>query len=100
MRIETAKSSHLNIRVTELSKNILKKAAKRSGESLSHFIMHRALASAQEILSEPEIINLSPQDQKLFLDLLENPPPLNHNLKTAIKIYKKALDEGKLRTSR
>ncbi|OJW52833.1 MAG: hypothetical protein BGO67_00685 [Alphaproteobacteria bacterium 41-28] len=94
MQTETIKSSHLNIRVSELSKNVLQRAAELEGDTLSHFILSQALEGAYKLLSESQTIYLSPEEQLRFFQLLENPPPINAKLSRAIERYKKVKANG------
>lgn len=88
MQTESTRSSHLNIRISELSKNLLQRAAELEGATLSHFVVSRALEGAYKRLSEPEMLSLSPEEQVQFFNLLENPPPINTKLLRAIERYK------------
>lgn len=94
MQTESIKSSHLNIRVSELSKNVLQRAAELEGATLSHFILSQALEGAYKLLSKPQTIYLSPEEQLRFFQLLENPPPINEKLSRAIERYKKVKENG------
>ena len=89
MQTETIKSSHLNIRISELSKNVLQRAAELEGDTLSHFVISQALEGAYKLLSEPQTLSLSPKEQMNFFNLLENPPPMNEKLSRAIERYKR-----------
>ena len=94
MRTETVKSSHLNIRISELSKNVLQRAAELEGDTISHFVLSQALEGAYKRLSEPQVLSLNPEEQLLFFQLLENPPPINPKLSNAIKRYKEVTGNG------
>jgi uncharacterized protein (DUF1778 family) len=89
MHTETTKSTYLNIRVSKLSKNILQKAAEIEGDTLSHFVVSQALESAYKLLSKPETLLLSSEEQHQFYHLLEDPKELNPYLSKAIQRYKK-----------
>ena len=94
MQTETLKSSHLNIRVSELSKNVLQRAAELEGDSLSHFVLSQALEGAYKLISESQSITMSSEEQMHFFQLLENPDPINSKLSRAIKRYKKVKENG------
>jgi len=94
MQTETIRSSYLNIRISELSKNLLRRAAELEGDSLSHFVVSRALEGAYKLLSEPQTVSLSPTEQMQFLRLLENPAPMNAKLSKAVKRYKEVQENG------
>ncbi len=88
--MNTPKALHLNIRISELSKNVLQRAAELEGDTLSHFVLSQALESAYKRLSETQIVSLNPEEQQQFFHLLENPPPINGKLSRAIERYKRA----------
>lgn len=94
MQTETIKSSYLNIRISELSKSVLQRAAELEGDTLSHFVISQALESAYKRLSKPQVLSLSPEEQAHFFHLLENPPPINAKLSRAIERYKKVKANG------
>jgi uncharacterized protein (DUF1778 family) len=89
MQTDTVKSLNLNIRISELSKNVLQRAAELEGDTLSHFVLSQALESAYKRLSETQVVSLNPQEQQQFFQLLENPPPINATFARAIERYKK-----------
>ncbi|MBI2707747.1 MAG: DUF1778 domain-containing protein [Proteobacteria bacterium] len=94
MHTETSKSLHLNIRISELSKNVLQRAAEIEGDTLSHFVLSQALESAYKRLSETQTVALNPQEQQQFFHLLENPPPINATFAQAIERYKRVKENG------
>jgi len=93
MQTEPIKTSHLNIRISELSKNVLQRAAAIEGNTLSHFVISQALESAHKLLSESQTLILNPEEQLRFYQLLENPPPLNVKLSKAIERYKEIIGD-------
>ncbi|WP_253308545.1 MULTISPECIES: DUF1778 domain-containing protein [unclassified Rickettsia] len=84
------KSERMQIRIDFDSYNILKQAASFSHETLSSFIKNVSLIKAKEIINEHENIYLSKDDWSKFLEVLENPPLPNENLKNALKKYRKS----------
>jgi uncharacterized protein (DUF1778 family) len=94
MQTETIRSSHLNIRISELSKNVLQRAAELEGNTLSHFVISQALEGAYKLLSESPTLSLSPKEQMHFFQLLETPPVINTKLSRAIERYKRVKENG------
>lgn len=94
MQTEAIKTSHLNIRISELSKNVLQRAADLEGDTLSHFVISQALEGAYKLLSESQTLSLTPQEQMRFFQLLERPPTMSSNLSKAIKRYKEINKNG------
>ena len=93
MQTENVKTTYLNIRVSKLSKSILQRAAEIEGDTLSHFVVSQALEKAHKLLSKPETLILSTEEQKRFYHLLEEPAKLNKNLSKAITRYKKIKED-------
>ena len=57
-------------------------------------MISQALEGAYKLLSEPQTLSLSPEEQMHFFHLLENPPALNATLSRAIERYKKIKGNG------
>lgn len=92
MHNKTNKSSHLNIRISDLSKSVLQRAAELEGDTLSHFVVSQALEGAYKRLAESQTLTLNPEEQARFFQLLEDPPPINKNLTRAVNRYKRVIE--------
>lgn len=75
-------------RIPRSNRLIIEKAAAVYGASLNQFIVQTALDRASEILEREELLKLSARDSELFLDALDNPPPLSKRLAEAIQSHK------------
>jgi uncharacterized protein (DUF1778 family) len=83
-----AKDSRIDLRVTQEQKELLEKAASVRGISLSAYTLFYLLPIAKQEIEASERLVLSDRDRDLFMSMMENPPELKGNLKTAIKKYR------------
>lgn len=65
-------------------KALLARAAALKYTDLTTFVTRSALRETASVIEEAERTKLSKKDSVLVLDLLENPPPANAKLRTAI----------------
>ncbi|CAK0780029.1 hypothetical protein CCP4SC76_710004 [Gammaproteobacteria bacterium] len=56
--------------------------------------MQSALKEAHAVIEREEIIRLSPRDWQWIIDLMENPPEPNAQLKAAMTYYPEAQQDG------
>ncbi len=90
-----AKTARLEARVTPEQKALLQRAADLSGQSLTDFVVAAAQDAARRTVETPEVIRLSAEDSKRFVELLLNPPAPNEALREAAEAYKETVvDEG------
>jgi len=82
------KDSRIDLRVTQEQKELLEKAASLRGISLSAYTLLHLLPIAKQDIDTQERLILSDLDRDLFMSIMENPPELQGNLKTAIKKYR------------
>ena len=82
------KDSRIDLRVTQEQKELLEKAASLRGISLSAYTLLHLLPIAKQDIDTQERLILSDRDRDLFMSIMENPPALQGNLKTAIKKYR------------
>ena len=82
------KDSRIDLRVTQEQKELLEKAASLRGISLSAYTLLHLLPIAKQDIDTQERLILSDRDRDLFMPIMENPPELQGNLKTAIKKYR------------
>ena len=81
-----AKLARLEARVTRNQKRLIERAARLRGTSVTNFLVHSAQEAAAETIRDFEVLSLSREDQKLFLDTLRNPPEPNEALKRAFAL--------------
>ncbi|GAA6619310.1 DUF1778 domain-containing protein [Scytonema sp. NUACC26] len=83
-----AKTTQIEITLSEEQKQTLEKAAAIRCLTLSEYLVELAINAATEEIPEPESIVLSEKDWEIFVSAIENPPELNPRLKAAIQKYK------------
>ncbi len=81
------KDERLEARLPVDLKELLKKAARLEGLSLSDFVINAASASARQIIRDHEIIELSRVDQIKLAEALINPPKPTAKQKRTAKWY-------------
>ena len=82
---KTVSDDRVVSRIPRSNRLIIEKAAAVYGASLNQFIVQTALDRASEILEREELLKLSARDSELFLEALDNPPPLNKRLAEAMQ---------------
>lgn len=71
MNTTTIKENRLNIRCDNHARQLLNKAAAYAHVSISEFVLSHALASAERVVQEHELITLQPADFQAFLNALD-----------------------------
>jgi len=83
-------SPRITARVSVDTQELLSKAAALMGvSSINSFVLSAAIEKATKIMEREEILNLSKQDAKLFVEALDKPAVTNANLTEAFKAYEK-----------
>lgn len=83
-RVAVDDNKRMQLRVRPEQKATLMRAAALRNTDLTDFIVQLALREAKTVIEEAERISLSERDSLLVLNLLENPPAPNANLRAAI----------------
>jgi uncharacterized protein (DUF1778 family) len=74
MDIEMTKQARLEARVPVEVHALLKRAAEIEGRTLTDFVVSAASAAARQTIEDVEIIRLSQEGQKAFVQALLDPP--------------------------
>jgi uncharacterized protein (DUF1778 family) len=91
------KDERLQVRLDDLKKAKLQRAANYTHTTLSEFVLETALERADEVIQEHEVITLSDREWTRFMDALAKPAAPNATLKKALARYKKSVTNGALR---
>lgn len=75
----------IDFRATAEDKELLSKAAKLAGKSLSQFILEISTKEARHILAEDTEITLDSEQWEEFCDRLDNPATEQSNLKKTLQ---------------
>lgn len=89
MSNQQPRQERLEARVSPELKKRLQYAADLLGCSLSEFLLRNAEAAANEVIREHQIIRLTTEDSRAFVNALLNPPEPNSQLRSAFENYKK-----------
>jgi uncharacterized protein (DUF1778 family) len=89
------KSENLSCRLSPEHKRIIEKAARRSGFSLSDFVIHSLVAAATDVLHDDSTIRLTKEQWDRFTRALDRPArEPNTATKRAVALYRKGRREG------
>ena len=79
----------ITARVDAETQNLLNKAAALAGmSSINSFVLSAAVEKAKQIIERDQVLKLSSNDAKMFIEALDRPALVNTKLKTAVKRYK------------
>jgi len=92
---EPNRTTRIEARISPDVLAIVKRAAEIQGRSLSDFVVAAAQEAAHRTIEETHIIRLSVEDQRQFVELLLNPPPLAPALKRAKQAHSKLILKSK-----
>lgn len=79
------KQDRVEFRTSHQEREQIEKAASLLGMSVSAYLRMIAIERSVQVLKSSKTIVLSDEDAALFLNVLENPPAPNKNLKKAFK---------------
>lgn len=68
------RTTRIEARITPDALAVVKRAAEIEGRSVSDFVVAAAQEAAQRTIEETQLIRLSVEDQRRFVELLLNPP--------------------------
>jgi uncharacterized protein (DUF1778 family) len=83
MPSDTTRTARLEARIAPETLAVVKRAAELQGRSVSDFVVAAAQDAAQRTIEETQMIRLSIEDQRHFVELLLNPPPLSPAMERA-----------------
>ncbi len=81
----TARSSRLEVRVASDEKEIIEKAATLTGSNVTDFVRSTMLARARDMVRAHEVIKLTTESSRIFVEALANPPEPNENLRALLE---------------
>ncbi len=87
MAIPSLDRGRITARVPLQVQETLEMAASLVGATINQFVVQSALREAERIIEQDRVIRLSAADAIQFLDALDNPPPFNHALLSALTDY-------------
>lgn len=76
----TTRDATINIRVTQVQRDLIDAAAEAQGKSRSEFILEVAVQKAQDVILDRTVFYVDEQTFNDFLDLLDQPPVYSDRL--------------------
>jgi uncharacterized protein (DUF1778 family) len=84
---QASRTARIEARIAPDALLVVRRAAELQGRSISDFVVAAAQEVAHRTIDEAQLIRLSIEDQRRFVDLLLNPPVLAPALKRARKAH-------------
>ena len=82
------KETRLSARTSTLVSEKIQRASEYLGTSVSQFLIDSALDKANKVIESTETLKLASKDADAMLEVLDNPPKANAELKKLFKKYK------------
>lgn len=93
MNVTATEMKRLEARVPSHTKELLERAARLEGRSLTDFVIETTIRRAREVIREHDAIQLTRADQIRLAEALLNPPAPNAKLKKAAKAFLQSNNE-------
>lgn len=87
------KQDRVEFRTSHHERQQIEKAAAFLGMNVSSYLRMIALEKSDEVLKSNSSMSLSIKDWNMFMDLIENPPKPNKNLKRTIAKYNRSQEQ-------
>ena len=97
---EKYKKDRLDIRLPKIQKEFFERVATMQGRSLTDFILKAALDAATHEVERKQLITLTMENHKKFIEAIDNPRHPSENVKTRYARYLKLKDNLYARNSR
>jgi uncharacterized protein (DUF1778 family) len=81
------RTARIEARIAPNALRVVKRAAELQGRSVSDFVIAAAQEVAHRTIEEAQVIHLSAQDQRRFVNLLLKPPALAPAMKRAKRAH-------------
>ena len=88
---QASRTARIEARIAPDALRIVRRAAELQGRSVSDFVVSAAREAARRAIDEAQVIRLSVEDQRRFVELLLNPPALAPALKRAKKAHSRLI---------
>lgn len=88
MLMEESKKKRLEARVAPETYEILARAAKLQGRTMTAFVVAAAREAAERTIAQYQVIQISISDQERFASALLNPPPIAPALERAAGLHR------------
>ena len=82
------KSARLEARITPDLQALLKRAAELEGRSVSDFVVTAAREAAEQRVEQAQVMRLSLEDQRAFVEAILDPPRPSASLRRAFRRHR------------
>jgi uncharacterized protein (DUF1778 family) len=89
---DSPRTTRVEARIAPDALAIVRRAAELQGRSVSDFVVTAALKDAQRTIEQAQMLQLTIEEQRRFVELLLNPPPLAPAMERAIEARKRLLE--------
>lgn len=89
------KTARLEARITSDLQALLKRAAELEGRSVTDFVIMAAQEAAERRIEQVQVIRLSLEDQRAFVEAILNPPEPTPALRRAFRSHRGLIDESR-----
>lgn len=93
--MSTRAIEHCDLQLSVEDKYLLEYAAQLGGVSLTCFIRQVALREAEKVIGREKVVNLTPQESKELLELLDRPFTPNEKLQAVMDLAEKITNNSK-----
>jgi uncharacterized protein (DUF1778 family) len=95
MSSATTRSARIEARIAPDALAVVKRAAELQGRSVSDFVVAAAQDAARKTIEETQIVRLSVEDQRAFVEAILNPPPLAPAMERAIQRHSRVISTSR-----
>ena len=89
-----AEDNRMDLRLEPEHKDLIKRAAAYSGESITNFAVSTFVSKARCVVREHEITMFTAADRDRFIALIDNPPKPNQALRRAAKSHRELISRS------
>ena len=89
------KSARLEARITPDLQALLKRAAELEGRSVTDFVVTAVQAAAERRVEQAQVIRLSLEDQRAFVEAILNPPEPTPALRRAFRRHRALIEKSR-----
>jgi uncharacterized protein (DUF1778 family) len=95
MAVRSIKTARLEARITPDLQALLKRAAALEDRSVTDFVITAAREAAERRVEQAQVIRLSLEDQRIFVEAILNPPEPTPALRRAFRRHRALIKESR-----
>lgn len=89
------KTARLDARITPELQTLLKRAAELEGRSVTDFVVTAAQNAAERRIEQSQVLRLSLEDQRAFVEAILNPPEPTPALRRAFLRHRELIEDSR-----